>query len=95
MCRPMLTLPVCRRSPCDSSCVLTWTNVVSRARQLRSARLLRIWAAALDRPVGSVAKKLGLSKMAMHFACRGWPGGVGLHVVWRMCVVSSNVAAWP
>ena len=72
MCRPMLTLPVCRRSPCDSSCVLTWTNVVSRARQLRSARLLRVRAAALDRLSGSVAEKLADSKVAMHFACRGW-----------------------
>ena len=51
---------------------LTWTNVMSRARQLRSARLLRIWAATLGRLDGSVAEKLGDSKMVMHFACRGW-----------------------
>ena len=72
MRRPMPIHPVCRRSPCASSRALTWKNVVSRARQLRSARLLRIWAAALGRLDGSVAEKLGDSKLAMRFACCGW-----------------------
>ena len=95
MCRPMLTHPVCRRSPCDSSCVLTWTNVVSRARQLRSARLLRVWAAALGRLVGSVAEKLGDFKTAIHFACRGWLCGADSQRVWRIRVASINVARRP
>ena len=95
MCRPMLTLPVCRRSPCDSSCVLTWTNVVSRARQLRSARLLRIWAAAMGRLSGSVAEKLGDSKLAMRFACRGWHHSADLQRIWSARVASLNAAAWP
>ena len=57
---------------CASPCALTWTNVVSRARQLRPARLLRVRAAALVQLSGSVAKKLGDCKLVMHFACRGW-----------------------
>ena len=77
---------------CASPCALTWTNVVSRARQLRPARLLRIWAAALGRLSGSVAEELGVLKMAMRFACRGWPYGVDSLCVWRMRVVSLDVA---
>ena len=80
---------------CASPCALTWTNVVSRARQLRPARLLRIWAAALGRLSGSVAEELGVLKMAMRFACRGWPYGVDSLCVWRMRVVSLDVAPVP
>ena len=73
MRRPMPIHPVCpRRSPCASPCVLTWMKVVSRARKLRPADLLRIWAAAVGRLSGSVAEKLGESKLVMRFACRGW-----------------------
>ena len=74
---------------------LTWTNVVSRARQLRSARLPRIWAAALGWPVGSVAEKLGDSKLAMRFACRGWPLSVDSRCVRKTMTVWSNVDARP
>ena len=80
MCRPMLTHPACCWPACASACALTWTNVVSRARQLRSACLLRVRAAALGRLVGSVAEKHRDLKVAMHFACRGWlfaPSGGG------------------
>ena len=92
-------------SDAHSSCVpsatvcllvwLTWTNVVSRARQLRSARLPRIWAAALGWPVGSVAEKLGDSKLAMRFACRGWPLSVDSRCVRKTMTVWSNVDARP
>ena len=95
MCRPMLTHPVCCWPACASACALTWTNVVSRARQLRSARLPRIWAAALGWPVGSVAEKLGDSKLAMRFACRGWPLSVDSRCVRKTMTVWSNVDARP
>ena len=80
---------------CASPCALTWTNVVSRARQLRPARLLRVRAAALGWPVGSVAEKLGYFKTAMHFACRGWLCGADSQHVWRIRVASINVVPRP
>ena len=95
MCRPTLIHAVCCQPPCGSSCALTWMNVVSRAPQLRSARVLCIRAASLGRLVGSVAKKLGYSKLAMNFACRGWRYGVNSTHVWRTLNVWSNVDARP
>ena len=80
---------------CASPCALTWTNVVSRARQLRPARLLRVRAAALVQLSGSVAKKLGDCKLVMHFACRGWLHSADSQCVSRMRVASLNVAKWP
>ena len=60
-----------------------WTKVVSRDRQLRSGRVLRIWAAAVARLVGSVAEKLYDSKLAMRFAYDGRLLGADSWCVWR------------
>ena len=90
-----LSHPMWVQPPCVSSWPLMWPEIVSRDRQLRSARLLGIGAASLGRLVGSVAKKLGDSILAMGFARCGWRLGVDLQLVWRTFNVWSNVDARP
>ena len=57
--------------------------------------LKRIWAAALDQLSGSVAEELGVLKMAMRFAWRGWLHSADLQRIWSARVASLNAAAWP
>ena len=71
-----------------------WTKVVSRDRQLRSGRVLRIWAAAVARLVGSVAEKLYDSKLAMRFAYDGRLLGADSWCVWRTLNAWFNVETW-
>ena len=87
--------PVWVQPPRASSWPLMWPEIVSRAPQLRFARLLGIGAANLGRLVGSAAKKLGDSILAMRFAHRGWLLCVDLQCVWRTLNVLSNVGARP
>ena len=49
----------------------------------------------MGRTVGSVAEKLGDSKLAMRFACRGWPLSVDSRRVRKTMTVWSNVEARP
>ena len=49
----------------------------------------------MGRLSGSVAEKLGDSKLAVRFACRGWACSDDLQRVWSTHVASLNVAPWP
>ena len=81
------------RSPGRMSC--PEPGSFDRIRSSIGDGLLRIWAAALGRLSGSVAEKLGDSKMAMRFACRGWLHSADLPPIWSVRVASLNAAAWP
>ena len=63
MPRPNLSHPVRLQPPCASSWSLTWPEIVSRDRQLRSVRVLRFWPASMTTLVGFVAEELTNSNL--------------------------------
>ena len=75
---------MCRQPPCASSGSLTWPEIVSRSRQLRSARLLCLGVVSLSQLSGTVAKELTDSIFTVWFAHRGGLLGVDLLLVWSM-----------
>ena len=74
--------------------MLTVTNVVSRDRQLRSGRVLRVGVASLDRMTRAMAKDLKDSILSERPTCVGGPLDVDLQRVWRTRSASFNVEIW-
>ena len=72
-----------------------WLKVVSRNRQLRSARVLRFGLASLSPLMGSVAEELKDSNVMEWSTCRCGPLSVDLWLVWSALNVCFNVDARP
>ena len=70
-------------------------NIVSRARQLRSGRVLRVGVAGPGRLTGSVAEELKDSMLVMWFTRVDGPLDVDLELVLPTIKVCFNVELWP
>ena len=81
MPRPSFSQPMHLQSPCASSCLLMWPDIVSRDRQLRSVRVLGFGLASMAALVSSVAEELTNSNIMEWSTCRRGPLGVDLWLV--------------
>ena len=72
-----------------------WPQVVSRDRQLRSARVRDFGLASLSALMRSVAEELKYFNAMEWFACRCGPLSVDLWLVWSAINVCFNVDARP
>ena len=75
--------------------MLTVTKVVSRDRQLRSGRVLRVGVASLGQLTRAMDKELKDSDLTERSTCAGGPLDVELQRVWRTLNVWLNVEIWP
>ena len=89
-----LSHPACLQPRCASWRALTWPDIVSRDRQLRSERVLRFWLASLAPATGSVAEEVKYSFVMERSTCRCGPFGVDLQLVWSALNACLNVDAW-
>ena len=94
MPRPSLSQPMRLQSPCASSCLLMWPDIVSRDRQLRSVRVLGFGLASMAALVSSVAEELTNSNIMEWSTCRRGPLGVDFVHVARTFNEWLNVELW-
>ena len=95
MPRPSFSQPMHLQSPCASSCLLMWPDIVSRDRQLRSVRVLGFGLASMAALVSSEAEELTNSNF-MEWSTRVvGPHGVDFVHVSRTFNEWFNVELWP
>ena len=75
--------------------MLTGTNVVSRDRQLRSGRVLRVGVASLGQVARAMARELKEYIPIERSTCVGGLLDVDLQRVWRTRHMRFNVETWP
>jgi hypothetical protein len=85
---------VCLQPPCASSWTRERPKIVSRDRQLRSARVLRVGVAGLDQLAGSAAEELKDSMLVMWFTRVNGPLDVDLQLVLPTFNACFNVELW-
>ena len=86
---------MCLQPPYASSWPLMWPEIVSRDRQLRSARVLRFGLASIAPLVGSVAERLKGSILMKWSTRVVGPHSVDFVHVSRMFNEWFNVELWP
>ena len=84
---------MCLQPRCASWRALTWPDIVSRDRQLRSARVLRFWLASLAPLMSSVAEEFKDSDVMEWFTRRCGPLSIDLRLVRSALNMWSNIVA--